>query len=174
MADHRKLLQFSLRTALVLLTISCVWLGWKVERAREQREAVNAIEMLGGVVQCDWQQIKPSPEQPPGPAWLRRMIGDEFFQEPVSVWFSGTGRPEEQVVEGILDADPYPQRLRRLNSADASTARIEKAIPSLKRLRRLKSVFISLKFSNEAKTMLAAALPGCEVVYAWGPDFPVG
>ena len=56
---RRRWLQFSLRSFFVLLTVGCLWLGWKVERTsertRQQREAVKAIEALTGRVQYDWQ-----------------------------------------------------------------------------------------------------------------------
>ena len=48
---RRRWLQFSLRTMLVLMLVLGVAFGWfayKVEQARAQREAVEAIEKLGG------------------------------------------------------------------------------------------------------------------------------
>ena len=50
MATPRRWLQFSLRSLLVLLTIACVWLGWKVERARKRGEAIDAVVEQGGMV----------------------------------------------------------------------------------------------------------------------------
>lgn len=84
---RRRWLQFSFRGFLIALTIGCLWLGWQVERAREQREAVKAIEALGGLVWFDWQIVILQPKHiridpratPPGPVWLRRIIGDDFF-----------------------------------------------------------------------------------------------
>ena len=40
---------------MVLVTVLCVWLAVTVNRARKQREAVEAIEELGGVVYYDYQ-----------------------------------------------------------------------------------------------------------------------
>lgn len=79
MKSGRRWLQFSLRGFLVVLTTGCLWLGWKVERAREQREAVAAIKELGGTVYYDWEIDTGG--KPRGPAWLRRLIGDEHFQK---------------------------------------------------------------------------------------------
>jgi hypothetical protein len=45
--------QFSLRTLLVFVTlcaIPCSWLAVKMQQAKRQREAVVAIEKLGGFV----------------------------------------------------------------------------------------------------------------------------
>ena len=44
----RRWFQYSLRSFLVILTALAVWLGVVVNRARVQREAVKAIEALGG------------------------------------------------------------------------------------------------------------------------------
>lgn len=35
--------QFSLKAFLVVLTMGCLWLGWKVERARRQGDALDAL-----------------------------------------------------------------------------------------------------------------------------------
>jgi Leucine-rich repeat (LRR) protein len=81
---RRWLPQFSLRTALALLTIACLWMGIVAPRARDQRLAVARIESLGGSVLYDYQWDPPakpvSNPQRPGPAWLRRVIGDGYFE----------------------------------------------------------------------------------------------
>lgn len=48
-ATRRRWLQFSLRGVLVVLTIGCLWLGWKVEMARKRGRAIDAIVEAGGV-----------------------------------------------------------------------------------------------------------------------------
>ena len=47
MAIRRRWFQFSLRGFLVVLTIGCVWLGWKVEKARKRGRAIDAIVAMG-------------------------------------------------------------------------------------------------------------------------------
>jgi hypothetical protein len=47
--------QFSLRCLFVVVTAFCVWLGFKANSAKKQREAVAKIESVGGIVQYDWQ-----------------------------------------------------------------------------------------------------------------------
>ena len=52
---RRRWLQFSLRTLMVLmLVIGCGfgWLAYQIKQARQQREAANVIEKLGGTI--DW------------------------------------------------------------------------------------------------------------------------
>jgi hypothetical protein len=47
MATRRRWLQFSLKAFLVVMTVGCVWLGWKVERARRRGRAIDAIVAAG-------------------------------------------------------------------------------------------------------------------------------
>lgn len=81
-------LQISIRTALVLLTVGCVLLAVLVQRVRNQQLAVERIEQLGGRVRYDWQLRGASRvpnATPPGPAWLRRSLGEHYFQNVVGV-----------------------------------------------------------------------------------------
>lgn len=50
MTRPRRYLTFSLRTLFVVLTVLGIWLGVIANRAREQREAVRAIEKAGGFI----------------------------------------------------------------------------------------------------------------------------
>jgi hypothetical protein len=71
----RRWLQFSLRTLLVAVTLLAVWLGLWTDRARRQRVAVQRVRELGGDIRYDYENQKGG--QPPGPEWLRRLLGDE-------------------------------------------------------------------------------------------------
>ena len=76
--------QYSLRTLLlfmVLCAFACSWFAVKMQQARRQREAVKAIEEASGIVVYDYELNRPpvgSP-QPPGPAWMRKLLGVDFF-----------------------------------------------------------------------------------------------
>ena len=57
-----------------------------MEAARRQREAVATIEKVGGVVDYDWEYDEGrttflANAHPPGPPWLRGLLGDEFFTQ---------------------------------------------------------------------------------------------
>ena len=83
---HRRWLQFSLRTMLLLVLIASVplgWLGMKVREARQQWEAVRAIRMVEGVVEYDFErdetgvvQIRPLPADLAWP--LLDLVGDDI------------------------------------------------------------------------------------------------
>ena len=77
----RRWLQFSLRTFVIVITVFAAWLGYVSFRAREQREVVARIKELGGYVQYDYQMGKNPQKNPPGWPWLRRLVGDEYFQD---------------------------------------------------------------------------------------------
>jgi hypothetical protein len=89
----------SVRALLALILVIGLWLGWVVHKARQQREAVAALQKFGGFVHYDWEFINGPVKVPQGnsiwmpswgkfrpkskpwaPAWLRRAAGDECFQ----------------------------------------------------------------------------------------------
>ena len=66
--------QYSLRTLLVVMTLSaiaCSWYAAKKQSEERQQEAVATIEKLHGGLH--WTQ-------PSGPAWLRNLLGDDYFR----------------------------------------------------------------------------------------------
>ena len=70
----RRLLRFSVRTLLIVLTIGCFALGWKVELARKQREAVGWVREMGGRATYSYELRRALPAnplasaEPPGPS----------------------------------------------------------------------------------------------------------
>ncbi len=81
---RRRWFRFSLRTFFVLLTMLCVWLAMVANSARRQREATEWAEKNSGYIMYDWERDSHgrfNPQAtPPGPAWLRAWIGDDYFQ----------------------------------------------------------------------------------------------
>jgi hypothetical protein len=77
---------------LVLVLVLGCYFGWIAHKARTQRQAVARIKHLGGWVIYDFQEVRGVPRpygEPRGPIWLRRLIGDELFQEVVRVQLNG-------------------------------------------------------------------------------------
>jgi hypothetical protein len=106
--SRRRWIQFSLRTLFVLTTALAIWLGFVVKAVREQREAVKAIEALGGVVQYDWEEADFDPNSR---TWLRRIVGDDYFQEASHVAFEKWPPPSDVALLRLI---PYLQRFQRL------------------------------------------------------------
>jgi len=87
--------QFGIRSLLTLtvaIAIPCSWLAVQMRAAKRQKEAVEAIENLGGSVEYEWQvdtnYVPRLNAQPPGPEWLRKLLGDDFLM-PVEVLYFG-------------------------------------------------------------------------------------
>src|SRR5262245_19014984 len=76
---RRRGLNISVRALLLVVLVLGLWLGWRVNRAREQRLAVRTIALHGGVVSYDWHLALL--HSPPAPAWVRGMVGDDLFQD---------------------------------------------------------------------------------------------
>jgi hypothetical protein len=75
---------------MVLASVGMSWIGVRMQRARMQRAVVDAIEREGGCVEYDYEVDAPGSmkilgAQPPGPAWLRGLLGIDFFADVVSV-----------------------------------------------------------------------------------------
>ena len=151
MKPTRRWFQYSLRSFLVVLTALAVWLGVVVNRAREQREAVKAIEALGGVVYYDWSPPIPLTTSNYDEAlrkwrrtkWLRNAFGDDYFQS-VEVVNLSWAQPN-------LDSSWRTKTNRPL-------------IRHLQRLHGLRLVYVSIYMPTETRDELAAALPGCAIV----------
>lgn len=112
-------LSFNLRTSLVLVTAFAVYLGIAVNKASQQRKAVKAIEALGGAVRYNWQHVPDcgfhqandlAIGEPSGPEWLRRLIGDDYFQNVEMVNLAHLPPPSESEILGEV------QRIKCLRS----------------------------------------------------------
>jgi Leucine-rich repeat (LRR) protein len=88
--------QYTVRTLLVLMlvvSVACSWLAVGIRRANKQREALASLlqpcEL--GYIDYDYEldpcgNRVPNPRLP-GPAWLHRLLGDDFFRTVASLRF---------------------------------------------------------------------------------------
>ena len=86
----RRWFRFSLKTFLVLVTLFCVlmaFLGSLVYRVNKQKEAIRWVQDHGGTVYYDFQSEDieqgriDGDAEPPGPDWLRELIGVDYFAD---------------------------------------------------------------------------------------------
>ena len=107
--------QFSIRSLLVLtvaVAIPCGWLGVEMRAAKRQREVVDEITKLRGDVTYDWQLYAIGytlHRQPPGPGWLRNLLGDDFLVVVVVVTINHT-----EATDATLEHLKCLTQLRRL------------------------------------------------------------
>lgn len=93
---RRRWLSFSLRFVLLVpVAVIAVPLAWKVNRVQNQRAVVAEVRRLDGRIVYDYQLALfnrtgiLSEKQPSGMAWLRSLLGDDFFAEVADVYVNG-------------------------------------------------------------------------------------
>ncbi len=136
--------QFGLRTCLLLFVVfaaAASWLRVRSERSTRLQALIDKIHQCNGFVQYDyefdesgkWNNAEAQP--PPGPAWMRRIAGDSFFCEPVSVSFGPPFEPGLQLEHGIeyAKALPHLKYLTVFSPSDAALAKISQC-PRLEEL----------------------------------------
>ncbi len=86
----RRWVKFSLRSFFVGVGVVAVWLGWCVNSATRQQQAVRAILARNGTIEYDYQydadRHRRLPQGKPSyPDWLQRLLGDDYFHDVVMV-----------------------------------------------------------------------------------------
>ncbi len=150
---RRHWLRLSLRSLLVLFTLAAVWMALIANRAREQQRIVTGLSQYRGAMIMyahEWDLSAggeiPKPRAlgpPPGPAWLRNWLGDEYFVSVVGVFLAGQG-------DG-----PNPQ-------PDAAALELIRDLPGLR--------VLSLEKSAVTDADLAAVAQQTELIYFWLDD----
>ena len=66
-----------------LVSLGMIWFAVRMKRAPEQKAVVEEIEKLGGEVMYDYEvDASGNPIDgavPPGPVWIRNLLGKDFF-----------------------------------------------------------------------------------------------
>ena len=97
--SKRRWYQYSLRTLLIFVTlfaVACSWFTVKMQQAKRQREAVEEILRLGGIVLYDYETFEDEDSihisggativnEPSTPLWLRNLLGRDFFYNVTTV-----------------------------------------------------------------------------------------
>jgi Leucine Rich repeat len=178
----RSWFQFSLRSLLiftVLCAIAAGLLGKKMEQKREERKAIEAIRALRGHVWYDYDYHNVGPS---GPAWLRKLLGDNYFSEVDAVVFSIFGVRDADLVHlkglpqlHVLDLSGtqvtddgllYVNGLITLQHLDLSNTRITDAgLVNLKGLAELQCLLVQdTQVTHAGVEELGKALPNCRIV----------
>jgi hypothetical protein len=80
---RRRWFRVSLRALMLGVLAVAVFLSYEVNKASRQRAAADAVRRHGGSVHYEHEFVNGGLDpgrEPPGPRWLRRALGDEFFQ----------------------------------------------------------------------------------------------
>ncbi len=153
----RRRFQFSIRSLLVLtvaVAIPFSWLAVEMKKAKEQAEAVEAI-WLG---QYDYQ-LDPSANEgePLGPPWLRKLLGDDFFNN---------------VSEAELDDETQVERLKTVPELRKLTLRFDNVtdavLDNVTVLTQLEELELNGSGATDAGVDKLKALPQLRVLWLSG------
>jgi hypothetical protein len=136
--------QYSLRSLFVLTTLVAIGMSWvatKIQQKRAERLALSQIEKLGGLVHVigpegegDTSIIVYVWKKPAEPRWLRRVIGEDIWDNGYDIWL-----PAEDIC-GIGGYECTDHDLARIPWSD---------------FRRLRAVYIfSRKVTDEGLSKL--------------------
>lgn len=105
----RPLFRFRILTLLLCITLFAVWLGRATFLANRQRDAVAELTSQNLRINYDYQHqgdLSFSYKQkPPGPEWLRRFVGEDYFQRAINV-STAFGGPIDHEGMAVLEKLP--------------------------------------------------------------------
>ncbi len=146
----RRWFQFSLRSLFVFTSIVAVAIGLvgtKVVRKRIVQSAVDALRKKGAFISYDYYIGQNA--TPPGPGWVRRLLGDNYFSEVEGVNLSGPRFTDD----GLANVREFAH-IRFLNLS--GTKITDAGLANLRGLRHLNSIHLDgAKLSGEGLADLA-------------------
>ena len=167
----RRWFQFSLRSLLIftaIAAVACGWLGRKIEQKRREHEAAEAIRKLGGVVNYNYQRgAGPRPSwrlsgEPSGSAWLRKLLGENFFSEIEFVGLAPRPETTDAALNAAFESLKGMPRLQFLYLA--GTKIIDDRLENLNPLTQLQGLELhKTKVSEAGIEKLQKALPNCKI-----------
>lgn len=118
------------------VTLFCIWLGVTANRANRQRRAIEVLRKSGAAVTYDYEfEIdKNGQSLPPGPDWLRDLIGVDYFATATEV-----GMPDEfDISDEFLGAlADLPQVMRVVLTGGGVTDSVAAKLSGLTQLHSL-------------------------------------
>ncbi len=90
-SGKRRWLRYSLRSMLLVTLVISAWLAWNVNRASRQRKAVEHLRSLDRSVWISYDfevgeyGLYVNDAAPPGPDWLRELVGVDFLSDVVKL-----------------------------------------------------------------------------------------
>lgn len=185
-------LRFGVRTFLATLTFACIWLGWAVNHVAKQRDAVRWVRSLGGFVYYDFEWNNEAGESmpdatPPGPYWLRSIVGIDFLATPsavimttsiqslgVTMYFNGDVSDISRLgdmrtlkylsIAGTQVSDLSPiAELTHLTVLDISDTKVAD-VSALENLASLRFLYLGPAVTEESQAKLRKKLPNCKIV----------
>src|SRR5262245_56417169 len=158
-APRRRCHAVRLRALILVIAVAACWLGWRVNRAHTQARAVARIRAAGGHVWYDYEfdgdgSVKAN-ASPWAPTRLRRMLGDEYFQEVTKVTFEGRTTDDELATVEDLDRLLEFNLLVPVGQSGVTDA----GLAHLRRLENLRAVRMEDAQVNDAGLGYLAGLP---------------
>ena len=162
----RRFIRFSLRTFLVILTAFAVWLGFEVNRARQTRLAILAVQEMGGHITYVHERTARTANgrhaELPGPYWLRKMLGKEYCDDGVVIFFW----LKEITNEDLAQVSTHLKNLHNLQSLNLWDCPYLSDISALQELSNLDGITIHGTSISEADVdELKKALPNCKILH---------
>jgi len=144
----------------VAVSLVLGWLRVRLRQAEAQRVAVSELD--GGFYYAHENGGQTPKAEPPGPRWLRRLFGDDFFQRPDWMHLNGQILSPKQWrhLESLRTL-----RVLYLCSCELKDEHLNH-LYGLKNLEEL-HIYFNDDLSLEAIKKLQSELPGCRIDYDW-------
>ena len=166
---------------MLVVVVFSVPAAWVANTVRTQRQAAASVQAAGGLIEYDYEQLLR--EEPSAPAWLRRWLGNELFQNVTSVTFDNPISADTLAVvakfdrlevlsladsSGICDGFRQLQGLRHLTTLDVSGAGVtDDCLAAIARISSIQKLELyGVKATDEGFARLASlpALTDLDIV----------
>lgn len=158
---RRRWLQYSLKSLLIVMLVFGVWLGWKVNKAREQREIVEALAANKNAVSYDFSMDEDGNyiprSSPPWPNWMESLLGRDFLCDVRGVDLSVEGSPRDQPESDLSTTLARLSTLPDLRSLALATVDPVAHLESVGELRSLRHLTIYATSTNKSSLDRALA-----------------